>query len=119
LLRPWILTKNKFAPLQGLNVEITSRKALALSVGVMQTDSPLTSSNRAVQSVFVSQQATLSAAKLQREPTSAAVLESSSLSTTVCLQSAALSPASVIREKLVLTQQSQMALLASGWIQGD
>ena len=106
LLRPRVLTKNKFAPLQGLSVEITSRKTPVLLAGVMQRDQPLPGSNRAVQSVFVSQQATLSAAALQRELVSGAELESSSLSTTECLLSEALLPGSVANEKLVSVAKS-------------
>jgi hypothetical protein len=100
MLRPPVLTSNKFAPLQGLHVDIMSRKAPVPSAGLMQTDPPLTNLNQAVQSVFVSKQTILSAAALQREPMSGVDFQSSSLSTTVCLHSSALSPASVAWERL-------------------
>jgi len=82
---PRVSTSNKFAPLQGLNVEIASRKAPVLLAALMQVDPPLRISNRAVQLVSVPKQTTLSLA----------VLESSSLSTTVCLHATALAPVSV------------------------
>jgi hypothetical protein len=115
MLRPRVLTSNKYAPLQGLNVEIMSRKVPVLSVGLMQTDSPLTSANRSVQSAFISKHTTLLATGLQRESMQGVVLGSLQLSTTLCPQSSAHLPASVDPADVGGTTQTAPVLRGNIW----